>query len=100
MPYVGFSPTGLVWLETSTDSRYNALQASVTQRLSKGLRFLASYTWAKSLDNNSGSGTGATFTNFDGDQNRLNLNRGLSDFDRTQRFVVNFSYNIPRLGFG
>jgi len=23
VPYVGFSPTGLVWLETSTDSRYN-----------------------------------------------------------------------------
>jgi outer membrane receptor protein involved in Fe transport len=100
VPYVGFSPTGLVWLETSTDSRYSALQASVTQRLSKGLRFLASYTWAKSLDNNSGSGTGATFTNFDGDQNRLDLNRGLSDFDRAHRFVVNFSYNIPVFGFG
>ncbi|MFN0120581.1 MAG: TonB-dependent receptor domain-containing protein, partial [Blastocatellia bacterium] len=100
VPYVGFSPTGLVWLETSTDSRYNALQASVTQRLSKGLRFLASYTFAKSLDNNSGSGTGATFTNFDGDQNRLDLNRGLSDFDRKHRLVVNFSYNIPKFGFG
>ncbi len=23
VPYVGFSPTGLVWLETSTDSSYN-----------------------------------------------------------------------------
>lgn len=100
VPYVGFSPTGLVWLETSTDSRYNALQASVSQRLSKGLRFLASYTWAKSLDNNSGSGTGATFTQFNGDQNRLDLNRGLSDFDRAHRFVVNFSYHIPAFGFG
>lgn len=100
VPYVGFSPTGLVWLETSTDSRYNALQASVTQRLSKGLRFLASYTWAKSLDNNSGSSTGATFTNFDGDQTQLNLNRGPSDYDRTHRLVVNFSYRIPRFGFG
>jgi len=100
VPYVGFSPTGLVWLETSTDSRYNALQASVTRRLSSGLRLLASYTWSKSLDNNSGSGTGATFTGFDGDQNRLDLNRGPSDFDRTHRLVVNFSYNIPRWGFG
>lgn len=99
-PYIGFSPTGLVWLETSTDSRYNALQASVTRRLSKGLRLLASYTWSKSLDNNSGSGTGATFTGFDGDQNRLDLNRGLSDFDRTHCLVVNFSYNIPKWGFG
>ncbi len=95
VPYVGFSPTGLVWLETSTDSSYNSLQTSVTRRLSKGVRLLASYTWAKSLDNNSGSGTGATFTQLDGDQTRLSLNRGLSDFDRTHRVVVNFSYNLP-----
>ncbi|MSV27797.1 MAG: TonB-dependent receptor [Bryobacterales bacterium] len=100
VPYVGFSPTGLVWLETSTDSRYNSLQASVTRRLSKGLRLLTSYTWSKSLDNNSGSGTGATFTQTDGDQYRLSLNRGLSDFDRSQRMVVNFSYNIPKWGMG
>lgn len=100
VPYVGFSPTGLVWLETSTDSRYNSLQASVTRSLSKGLRFLASYTWAKSLDNNSGSGTGATFTGFDGDQVRLGLNRGLSDFDRARRLVVNLSYDVPNWGFG
>ncbi len=95
VPYVGFSPTGLVWLETSTDSSYNSLQTSVTRRFSKGLRLLASYTWAKSLDNNSGSGTGATFTQLDGDQTRLSLNRGLSDFDRTHRLIVNFSYNLP-----
>lgn len=100
VPYVGFSPTGLVWLETSTDSRYNSLQASVTRRLTKGLRLLGSYTWAKSLDNNSGSGTGATFTQSDGDQTRLSLNRGLSDFDRAHRMVVNFSYSIPNWGFG
>jgi hypothetical protein len=99
VPYVGFSPTGLVWLETSTDSRYNSLQTSVTRRFSKGLRFLASYTFAKSLDNNSGSGTGATFTQTDGDQTRLSLNRGLSDFDRKQRLVVNASYEIPNFGF-
>ncbi len=100
VPYVGFSPTGLVWLETSTDSRYNSLQASVTRRMSKGLRMLASYTFAKSLDNNSGSGTGATFATFDGDQTRLGLNRGPSDFDRRNRFVVNFNYEIPKWGFG
>ncbi len=100
VPYVGFSPTGLVWLETSTDSRYNSMQASVTRRLSKGLRMLVAYTWAKSLDNNSGSSTGATFTGIDGDQTRLGLNRGPSDFDRKQRLVVNYSYSVPNWGFG
>lgn len=100
VPYVGFSSAGLVWLETSTDSSYQSLQASVTRRLSKGLRLLASYTWAKSLDNNSGSGTGATFTGVDGDQTRLSLSRGPSDFDRTNRFVLNFSYQVPNWGYG
>jgi len=99
VPYVEFSPTGLVWLETSTDSRYNSLQTSVTRRFSKGLRLLGSYTWAKSLDNNSGSGTGASFTQTEGDQLPLGLNRGPSDFDRTHRAVLNFSYNIPKWGF-
>ena len=100
VPYTGFSPTGLVWLESSTDSRYNSLQASLTRRLTRGLRFTTAYTWAKALDNNSGSGTGATFTQTDGDQTRPSLNRGLSDFDRTQRLVVNFSYEVPNFGFG
>lgn len=95
VPYVGFSPTGLVWLETSTDSSYHSLQASATRRLAKGLRLLASYTLAKNLDNNSGSNTGATFTQTDGDQTRPGLNRGPSDFDRTHRLVVNFSYSLP-----
>jgi outer membrane receptor protein involved in Fe transport len=99
VPYLGFSPTGLVWLESSTDSRYNSLQASVTRRLAHGLRFLVSYTWAKSLDNNSGSGTGASFTQLDGDQTRLGLNRGLSDFDRAHRLVTNFSYQLPAARF-
>lgn len=98
VPYPGFSGTGLVWLETSTDSRYNALQMSLTRRLSRGARFLVAYTWAKSLDNNSGSGTGATFTQTDGDQTRLDTNRGLSDFDRTHRLVANFTYEAPNWG--
>jgi outer membrane receptor protein involved in Fe transport len=99
VPYVGFSPTGLVWQETSTDSRYHSLQASLTRRFAKGLRLLTAYTWAKALDNNSGSGTGAAFTQTEGDQLRPALNRGPSDFDRTHRLVVNFSYTIPKWGF-
>src|ERR1700759_2827790 len=46
-PLVGFSPEGLLAEETASDSRYNSLQASVTQRFSHGVRFLVSYTWSK-----------------------------------------------------
>ena len=57
VPYPGFSATGLLELETASDSSYNSLQASVTQRFHHGLRFLASYTWSKSLDDISGGAT-------------------------------------------
>lgn len=96
VPYLGFSPTGLIWIETSTDSRYDSLQVSVTQRLTKGLRFLAAYTWSKSLDNHSGDANSVLST-VDGDQSSLRLNRGVAEFDRTQRLVFNFVYDIPGL---
>ncbi|HEV3199124.1 MAG TPA: TonB-dependent receptor, partial [Bryobacteraceae bacterium] len=57
VPYVGFSPAGLLAEETAADSRYNSLQASVTRRLARGLRFLASYTFSKSMDDTSGGST-------------------------------------------
>ena len=69
MPYVGFSPTGLVWLETSTDSRYISLRANMTWCKAKGLRLLSSYTLAKALDYN--PAPGATFGDF-----RRNILRG------------------------
>src|ERR1700682_4514265 len=54
VPYVGFSPSGLLAEETAADSRYNSLQATLTRRYTKGLRFLVSYTFSKSIDDGSG----------------------------------------------
>ena len=99
VPYVGFSPEGLLAEETATDSRYNSLQASVTRRFSHGLRFLVSYTFAKAMDNTSGGST-TLFSEVSGDEDHLGVNKGPSDFDRTQRLVVNAGYEIPRWGFG
>lgn len=94
VPYVGFSPTGLIWIETSTSSRYDSLQLSVTQRVSRGLRFLGAYTWSKTLDNHSGDASSVLAT-VDGDQSSLALNRGVASFDRTHRLVFNFVYDLP-----
>ena len=49
--------SGLLAEETASDSRYNSLQASVTRRFSRGLRFLAAYTYSKSMDDMSGGST-------------------------------------------
>ena len=49
--------TGLGQNANIQDGDYNALLAKLEKRFSKGISFLASYTWAKAIDNVS-SGTG------------------------------------------
>jgi len=36
--------------ETGSNSAYNALQVQLEKRFSKGLQFLAAYTWSRSED--------------------------------------------------
>ena len=99
VPYVGFSPSGLLAEETAADSRYNSLQASVTRRFSRGVRFLVSYTFSKSIDDGSGGST-SIFSEVTGDESNMSSSKGVSDFDRTHRAIVNFGYTIPAFGFG
>ena len=99
VPYVGFSPSGLIYLQTRASSIYNSLQTSVTQRLSHGLQLLASYTYSKSLDTQSSPTDGTTFTTFNGDQTNLAGNYGPSDYDRKNRVVVSGVYSVPAFGF-
>ena len=96
VPYAGIAPGSLV-SDTAFAANYNALQASVTKQLSKGLQFLASYTWSRTLDETSGSSGGQVFelwllTN---DQRNPRQNYGPTDFDRTHRAVLNFTYDLP-----
>src|SRR5438552_11612960 len=76
---------------------------SLTRRLSRGLQFLAAYTFAKSLDTAPG-GSASTGDTVDGFPVRANqfdnrANRGVSDFDRTHRFVLSYLWDLPRPGF-
>jgi hypothetical protein len=95
-PYQGVAP-GSLECATVYDSNYNGLQASVTKRLSKGLQFLSSYTWSRTLDQTSGSSGSQVFelwllTN---DQRNPRQSYGPTDFDRTHRGVFSFTYDIP-----
>jgi hypothetical protein len=78
-------------------SAYHSLQTNLVQRPMKGLSYQLAYTFSKSIDN----GTAAT-----ADNESLNsvggpwayclaCNRGRSDFDLTQNFVMNFLYDVP-----
>jgi hypothetical protein len=95
VPYIGFSPDGLLAEETAADSRYNSLQTTLTRRYSNGLRFLVSYTFSKSIDDTSGGAT-SIFSEITGDESNIGSSKGLSDFDRTHRTVGNFGYEIPK----
>lgn len=97
VPYQGIE-TGSLFSDTNYEANYNSLQASVTRRFAHGLQFLGSYTWSKILDETSGSGGSSDFelwlpTN---NQNNPRQSYGLTDFDRDQRVVVNFTWDAPK----
>ncbi|MGA7401826.1 MAG: TonB-dependent receptor plug, partial [Candidatus Sulfotelmatobacter sp.] len=89
---------GVHAMQSSSNSSYNSLQASVTKRVSHGLQFLASYTWSHSLDDYSGDPTGTSdVTVVPGNQAPGFLNNyASSDFDRRQRFVFSGIYDLPK----
>jgi outer membrane receptor protein involved in Fe transport len=85
--------------ENRYTSTYHSLQAKLQKRFSHGLQVFASYTWAKSIDNLSGSSvTGGGDSNPSGSaQNPFNVDadRGRSSFDITHRFVLSYNYDLP-----
>lgn len=81
-------------VESASNSSYNALWMTATQRLRRGLQFNASYTWSRSLDYNSFSSGGIVGQ----DGYSLRNDRGLSDFDARHRFVISALYDLPLRG--
>ncbi|HEV2835714.1 MAG TPA: hypothetical protein VGW58_10375, partial [Pyrinomonadaceae bacterium] len=97
----GVEVGGFLQIQSTAQSTYNSLQMSLTRRFAKGLQFLASYTYGKSIDNSSGSTDGSgdavrDTANIFGNQRDNRANRGVSDFDRTHRFVLSYLWDLPR----
>jgi hypothetical protein len=88
---------GIRYLSWPGTSSYNALQIGVLKRMKRGLQIQGSYTWGKSLDNNSGVIAGDTFGNgigslpwFD-----MKLNHALSDYNVGRTLVINANWLLP-----
>jgi trimeric autotransporter adhesin len=77
-------------------SFYNALTVKAQKRVSRGIGFLASYTFSKQLDNVLGQGNYFA-TAVGGPLNTYNLRGeyGLSSFDTPHRFTFSGSYELP-----
>jgi hypothetical protein len=88
---------GIRFLSWPGSSSYNALQIGVKKQMSHGLQIQGSYTWGKSMDNNSGVIAGDTFGNGIGSLQwfDLKLSRAVSDYNVPRVLVVNASWELP-----
>lgn len=99
-PLGQFTRGSIIRGEPWVSSSYQGLSTRLEKRFSKGLSFLASYTFGKSLDtltnvdlcdgcvNSSGSGSIQ-------DMNNRKANRGPSDHNVPQRFVFSGGWELP-----
>ncbi len=85
---------GLYW---TGDSFYDALEATVKEKVGYGLNFQASYTWGKAIDTGSATVIGDPF------QTSISspyffcktCRRGLSDFDIRHSLSAHLIYDLP-----
>jgi Carboxypeptidase regulatory-like domain/TonB dependent receptor-like, beta-barrel len=66
-------------------SNYNSMQVTVSKRLSHGLQFDSSYTWAKNLDEGNNHQDSYDIAN----------DWSLTDIDLSHRFVMSYIYELP-----
>jgi len=93
-PYPDLSGIGTIHYGGVSD--YNSLQAKLEQRLSHGLSFLATYTYAHALDDSSDAGGLSTAV---GDRNMALIpyteEYTNSPYDIRHRVTVNANYKLP-----
>jgi hypothetical protein len=77
--------------ESVSNSNYNGMWLSAEKRFTKGLTFSTSFTWSKSIDNNSVGSSNPQIPNF----YNIAAERALSDFDARKRFVLSGIYLLP-----
>jgi hypothetical protein len=94
VPVPGFSAAGLNLVTNQGYSHYNGFILEASHAFSKSFQFKMDYTFSKSTDNDSGP-TGSDLDSFTGNQLVPALNRGVSDFDQTHRFVFTGVWNLP-----
>ncbi len=97
VPILGITSNGVSYGSNVGDSEYSALQTTLRKQFSHGFQAQAAYTWGRTFTDVSGTvftgGYAGTVTSGD-PTNRAQMH-GEADYDRKQRLVVNYSYNLP-----
>ena len=90
-PYPGYGDIG--YRSFDATANYNALQVSLNRRFSRGLTFGVAYTWSKTLTT-ANDETGTYTHPF----NPRGYDYQVANFDRTHVLVVNYVYDLPKVG--
>jgi len=89
VPYLGYAPAGLQGTDFDGISNYNSLQVTIRKQYSHGVSLQGSYTWSKSL-------TDLTVDSANSNNaGNLMQQYGPSYFNRPQRFIINYAWDIP-----
>ncbi len=90
-PFPGWA--SMNYRENSGTSNYHSLQVQANRRFSRGVQFGGAWTWSKAMAYADSDGAGvANFVPI-----RI-WNYGKASYDRTHNLVVNFLWDLPRLG--
>ncbi len=95
--FPGKALSNILTEESVANSNYNALWLTVTKQLSHGLQINGSYTWSKSMDDNSRNNNGAS-TSLPQNSYDIRDEWGPSDFNVAHRFTVDPVYMLPFKG--
>ena len=79
------------------DSIYHGFNLKVDRRFSKGLLLRGAYTWSRLIDDGSEVFATTGLSSFPQDPFNRRADRGLSAFDRRQRLVLSYVYDLPSL---
>ncbi|HYZ83417.1 MAG TPA: TonB-dependent receptor [Bryobacteraceae bacterium] len=82
-------------VDGSVNSNYHALSTKLQQRFSRGLTYLASFTWSKAIDGGSALRTNSGDRLWPTNSYDLAAERGLSQFHIGRRFVGSAIYELP-----
>ncbi len=84
-------------VETDANSSYNSLQVSLTQRNWHRFNNQVSYTWAHSIDTASDGQDFVPNASQPNDSTNPKSNKGPSNFDVRNRFVMSSVYDFPKI---
>ncbi|MGO9590114.1 MAG: carboxypeptidase regulatory-like domain-containing protein [Candidatus Acidiferrales bacterium] len=100
VPVLGYEPIGLQQSDFNGSSNYNSLQATIRHQFGHGLSMQAAYTWDKNLSdifysNSANINDALALKTKPSPNGPAHGQWGPVSFDRFQRLVVNYSYDLP-----